>query len=162
MPCKSASFEDDSELESYNNAEKNLFYLINKKNNCSIAFVEGVLEFVSIPGNPFKFKVFQDFPLANDPLLLDEGNSVSPFIDIKIDKISVTIYHELSDTIERVPLLQMSMVVPEFIIQKSHAKTRVITKLVTELYSFDAKRNLWYVFILFLQIHLRTFFLFII
>ncbi|XP_023730135.1 uncharacterized protein LOC111877860 isoform X2 [Lactuca sativa] len=147
MPCKSASFEDDSELESYNNAEKNLFYLINKKNNCSIAFVEGVLEFVSIPGNPFKFKVFQDFPLANDPLLLDEGNSVSPFIDIKIDKISVTIYHELSDTIERVPLLQMSMVVPEFIIQKSHAKTRVITKLVTELYSFDAKRNLWNTFL---------------
>ncbi|CAH1413272.1 unnamed protein product [Lactuca virosa] len=54
---------------------------------------------------------------------------------------------EDENTIERVPLLQMSMVVPEFIIQKSHAKARVITKLVTELYSFDAKRNLWNTFL---------------
>ncbi|KVI02632.1 Vacuolar protein sorting-associated protein 13 domain-containing protein [Cynara cardunculus var. scolymus] len=145
LPCKSTGFEDDSELESYNNVEKNLFYLINRKNNCSIAFVEGVLEFVSSPRNPFKWKVFQDFALARDPLLLDtledsktgaqdtlhadKGKSTEstwalPLIDIKIDKISLTLYHEIPDTTEKLPLLQMSMVVPEFSIEILHAKTR--------------------------------------
>ncbi|KAI3665752.1 hypothetical protein L6452_44382 [Arctium lappa] len=168
LPCKSTSLEDDSELESYNSAEKDLFYLINRKNNCSIAFVEGVLEIVSKPGNPFKWKVFQDFALARDPLLLDtaedsktgaqdtlhadEGQSTGstwalPLIDVKIDKISLTLYHEIPDTTEKFPLLQMSMVVPEFIIQIVHAKTRVMTRLVVELYTFDAQRNLWSTFL---------------
>lgn len=151
-PCKSTSFEDDSEMESYKNAEKNLFYLINKKNNRSVAFVEGVLEFVSMPGNPFKWKVFQDFPLPRDPLLLNKfsvkeskpgSQDPLPFVNVKIDKIALTIYHELSDTTEKFPLLQMSMVAPEFIIQIMHAKTRVITRLVVEVFSFDAQRNLW-------------------
>ncbi|XP_024975003.1 uncharacterized protein LOC112513098 isoform X9 [Cynara cardunculus var. scolymus] len=168
LPCKSTGFEDDSELESYNNVEKNLFYLINRKNNCSIAFVEGVLEFVSSPRNPFKWKVFQDFALARDPLLLDtledsktgaqdtlhadKGKSTEstwalPLIDIKIDKISLTLYHEIPDTTEKLPLLQMSMVVPEFSIEILHAKTRVITRLAVELYTFDAQRNLWNTFL---------------
>lgn len=152
LPCKSTGFEDDNELESLNNVERNLVYMINKKNNCAIAFVEGALEFVSQPGNPFKWKVFNEFPMARDPLLLDnisvkESNTgaqdVSPFINITIDKISLTICHELSDTTEKFPLLQMSMAVPECIIQIMHAKTRVMTRLVYELYSFDAQRNLW-------------------
>lgn len=153
---QSVIFEDDTELESYNNAQKNLFHLINKKNKCSIAFVEGVLEFVSTPGNPFKFKVFQEFPVARDPLLLDNNNTSSQdtlladegnSIDVKIEKFSLIIYHELSDTTERFPLLQMAMEVPEFIIQIVHAKTRVITRFVIELYSFDAQRNLWNMFL---------------
>lgn len=152
LPYKSTGFEDDNELELLSNAERNLFYMINKKNNCSIAFVEGALEFVSQPGNPFKWKVFNEFPMARDPLLLDnfsvkESNTgaqdVSPFINIAIDKISLIICHELSDTTEKFPLLQMSLAVPECIIQIMHAKTRVMTRLVYELYSFDAQRNLW-------------------
>jgi len=152
QPFKSSIFEDDSELEPYNNGETNLFYLINKKNNCSVAFVEGVLEFVSGPGNPFKWKVFQDFSLARDSLLLDNSSveesktvaeNTSPFINVIMDKFSLTIYHELSDTTEKFPLLQMSMVVPEFIIQILNTKTRVMARLVVELYSFDAQRNLW-------------------
>ncbi|KAI3813329.1 hypothetical protein L1987_18049 [Smallanthus sonchifolius] len=156
QPFKSSSFEDDSELESYNNAEKNLFYLINKKNNCSVAFVEGVLEFISGPGNPFKWKVFQDFSLARDPLLLnnssvEESKAVAektlPFINVIMDKSSLTIYHELSDATEKFPLLQMSMATPEFIIQTLNTKTRVMARLVVELYSFDAQRNLWSTFL---------------
>ncbi|KAK9053203.1 hypothetical protein SSX86_029835 [Deinandra increscens subsp. villosa] len=156
QPFKSSSFEDDSELESYNNAGKNLFYLINKKNTCSVAFVEGVLEFVSSPGNPFKWKVFQDFSLARDPLLLnnslmEESKTVAenalPFVNVTVDKISLTIYHELSDTTEKFPLLQMSMIAPEFIIQILNSKTRVMARLVVELYSFDAQRNLWSTFL---------------
>lgn len=152
LPYKSTGFEDDNELELLSNAERNLFYMINKKNNCSIAFVEGALEFVSQPGNPFKWKVFNEFPMARDPLLLDnfsvkESNTgaqdVSPFINIAIDKISLTICHELSDTTEKFPLLQMSVAIPECIIQIMHAKTRVMTRLVYELYSFDTQRNLW-------------------
>ncbi|KAL4568657.1 hypothetical protein LXL04_024272 [Taraxacum kok-saghyz] len=141
------STEDDSELESYNNnTEKNLFYLINKKNSCSIAFVEGVLEFVSTPSNPFKWKVFEDFPLVRDPASLhgDEGKNS---IDVAIDRMSITIYHEHSETRERFPLLQMAMDVPQCIIQKVHAKTRVITRCVVEIYSFNAQRNSWNMFV---------------
>nr|XP_043638642.1 uncharacterized protein LOC122609764 isoform X2 [Erigeron canadensis] len=158
QPYNSTSSEDDSELGVYENADKSLFYLMNKKNNCPIAFVEGVLEFVSTPGNPFKWKVFQDFPLARDPLMIDnfpvkesrngaqdtlQADKKKSFIDFTIDKISWTIYHELSDTTEKFPLLQMSMLAPEFIIQIMNAKTRVMAKLIVDLYSFDAQRNLW-------------------
>ncbi|XP_071694742.1 uncharacterized protein [Rutidosis leptorrhynchoides] len=149
---------EDSELEEYNNAEKNLFYLINKRNDSSIAFVEGFLEFVSSPGNPFKFKVFQSSHLARDLLLLDNVSTQEPktsdhdtlcedkrksFIDVTIDKISLTIYHELLDITEKFPLIQMSTIVPEFIIQMVDTKTRLMTRLVVEVYTFDAQRNLW-------------------
>ncbi|KAL8200609.1 hypothetical protein R6Q57_011948 [Mikania cordata] len=156
QPCMSSSFEDDSELESYNNADKNLFNLINKKNNCSLAFVEGVLEFVSGTGNPFKWKVFQNFSLSSDPFLRnnsseEESKTVAentlPFINVIMDKFSITICHELSDTTEKFPLLQMSMVTPEFILQILNAKTRVMVRLVVELYSFNAQRNLWSTFL---------------
>ncbi|KAJ0726865.1 putative vacuolar protein sorting-associated protein [Helianthus annuus] len=150
QPFKSSSFEDDGNLESYNNAENNLFYLINKKNNCSVSFVEGVLEFVSSPGNPFKWKVFQDFSLVRDPPLLNNSSvdeSTSPFINVVVDKFSLTIYHELSDTTEKFPLLQMSMVAPELIVQILNSKARVMARLIAELYAFDAQRNLWSTFL---------------
>uniref|UniRef100_F6I7D8 Vacuolar protein sorting-associated protein 13 VPS13 adaptor binding domain-containing protein n=1 Tax=Vitis vinifera TaxID=29760 RepID=F6I7D8_VITVI len=63
---KPESYEGDADWEPYSQLTKNTFYLINKKNDCAVAFVDGIPEFVRKPGNPFKLKVFHDSSLACD------------------------------------------------------------------------------------------------
>lgn len=160
------SSEGDIESESYNFLARNTFYLVNKKIDRAVAFVDGVPEFVNKPGNPFKWKVFVDFPLARDVGLPDRypvdasrtslqhdlhGNkerfSGIPqnlhYIDIVIEKIILTIVHELPDTKETFPLLQASISTREFTVQILPAKARVISTLSMVLCYFDSQSNLW-------------------
>lgn len=163
IPCKSKAFDRDVEIDP---PTKHTFQLVNKKNDLAAAFVNGVLEFVIKPGNPFKWKVFDNhFPAVNNLLpnscLVEEsqtrsqrdlhledgadlrknGNTLG--ITITTDNISWTIVHELSDTKEKFPLLQGSIGATEIVVQLSNIKIRVISRLQALLYFFDAKRNLW-------------------
>ncbi|XP_057499975.1 uncharacterized protein LOC130784197 isoform X3 [Actinidia eriantha] len=170
LSCKPDSYEGDIEPDSYNFLARNTFYLVNKKIDRAVAFVDGVPEFVSKPGNPFKLKVFSDFPPARAVVSPDScsleatRNSLHhnshvnkerasgktgnlPRIDIIIDKIVLTVVHELPDTRETFPLLQASTSTDEFIVQILFAKARVISTLSFVLYYFDAQSNLWRDFI---------------
>ncbi|KAL7193185.1 hypothetical protein ACSBR2_024904 [Camellia fascicularis] len=158
--CKSYSHDGDIESDSYNFLARNTFYLVNKKNDHAVAFIDGVPEFVSKPGNPFKWKIFYDFSLARDVLLLDsysgqasrtslQDNSQGnlPCIDIRVDKVILTIVDELPDAEETFPLLQASISTVEFIVQILFAKVRVISTLSFVICYFDARSNLWGEFI---------------
>lgn len=166
ISCKLDSSEGDIESESYNYLARNTFYLVNKKIDRAVAFVDGVPEFVNKPGNPFKWKVFVDFPLACDVGLPDRyrvdaartslqhdlrgtderfsGKQQNrPYIVIMIDKIILTIVHELPDTKETFSLLQASISARELTVQILPAKVRVISTLSMALYYFDSQSNLW-------------------
>lgn len=166
LPCKVENYKDDTELESFNPVAKNTFYLVNKKNDRGIAFIDGSLEFVSKPGNPFKWKVFLEESLPRDFVLLDnyseeasrtniprtshsneEGTSETigglSCINIAIAKLSVTVVHELSDTKEKFPLLQGSATFTEFIVQILYNKARIMSKIAVVLQYFNGQRNLW-------------------
>ncbi|KAF8015488.1 hypothetical protein BT93_H1109 [Corymbia citriodora subsp. variegata] len=165
-PCKSDKFEVDIEREPYNQLVKHTFYLVNKKNDSAIAFVNGVPEFVGKPGNPFKFKVLQDTAPADDCAMVDIGGSkevlgrdlnddehmpeerksrqgVLPRIDVKVDKVSVTIVHELLGTVDTVPLLQGRIVDTQFTVQSLPVKVRIMCSFTALLDYFDAQKNAW-------------------
>ncbi|XP_059638646.1 uncharacterized protein LOC132280907 isoform X2 [Cornus florida] len=161
LSSKPESYEGDIELESHNLVAKNTFYLVNKKNDSAVAFVDGVPEFVSKPGNLFKWKVFCDLSPACDAVLLDsyslKESTISlqqnshvnkerrnlPYIVITIEKVTLTIVHELSDTMEKFPLLQGSISADEFIVQILFAKARMMCTLKIMLTYFDSRHNLW-------------------
>lgn len=64
VPFKPDAYEDAIGLESSTYISKRAFHLVNKKNDCALAFIDGMLEFVSKPGNLFKWKVFDDLGLV--------------------------------------------------------------------------------------------------
>lgn len=158
--------DDDSELEKYHLPAKNTFYLVNKKNDRALAFIDGILEFVAKPGNPFKFKVFHDFLPDGNALFSDcylgvalerglpcnsrvtEERDLSNIkrargVSILINKVAVTIVHELADTMERFLLLQGTIGCTEVIVQMSNTKARFMCRLAVMLHNFDARRNIW-------------------
>ncbi|PON54074.1 Vacuolar protein sorting-associated protein [Parasponia andersonii] len=160
------NYESDIDWEPYNQLVKRTFYLVNKKNDCAVAFVDGVPEFVRKPGNPFKFKVFHDLSVAYDVGKIDSRsledsrtslqdqasklnertsghNKKLPCIDIMFDKISLTIVHELSETSDMFPLLRASIDNTQLIVQVTYTKTRVISTLKAAIYHFDSQRNSW-------------------
>ncbi|KAL3616453.1 hypothetical protein CASFOL_039843 [Castilleja foliolosa] len=175
LPFTPDAYEDAIELESSISLSKRTFHLVNKKNDCAVAFTDGILEFVNKPGNLFKWKVFDDpAPVGNNlspnSSLMEVGNSQrtgSDFqnvsnvtgvgksttnqqlsgITIAVDKVLVTIVHELSDTEEKFPLLQGSILPNQAIIQFSNLKLRVINTFEVILYYFDAQQNSWKEFI---------------
>ncbi|KAK4393366.1 hypothetical protein Sango_1807400 [Sesamum angolense] len=144
------------------------------------------LEFVSKPGNLFKWKVFDNpgpvggnlLPNSNivegpsnpstssrDPCaspstgtnslsdsnvtgtrqLRTNGNLLG--ITITVDKVTLTIVHELSDTEEKFPLLQGSLLPNQTIIQISNSKVRVMNTFEVVVSYFDAHKNSWEEFI---------------
>lgn len=166
FPYKHDIYDADVDLETYLPQTKNIFYLVNKKNDCAAAFVNGVLEVVSKPGHPFKFKVFRDpSPYVNnvfsDGCLEKEPGTIllhdscisevkdlsqrgSSFgIDVTVDKVSLTIVHELSDSKEKVPLLQSSITTTGVAIQISNTKVRAMSRLEVLLYYFDSQKDIW-------------------
>ncbi|KAK9285530.1 hypothetical protein L1049_024725 [Liquidambar formosana] len=166
LSYKPESYEGDIDWEPYNQLAKNTFYLVNKKNDCAVAFVDGLPEFVRKPGNPFKFKVFRDLPLARDVLKLDSRSveasgtnlqhsphvdkeraymqaGILPRIDLTIDNVTLTIVHELSNTRDKAPLIRGCINNIQLIIQILSSKVRVISTLIAVLTYFDAQRNLW-------------------
>ncbi|CAI9110059.1 OLC1v1010021C1 [Oldenlandia corymbosa var. corymbosa] len=166
IPYRPETYSGHSDWESDSFSIKNTFYLVNKKNDQSVAFHDGVLEFVSKPGNLFKWKFFHEMlppgnslPLTssllgtagpairndlqvNDNRELRNGSSKRG-ITIVVNKATLTIVHELSDTTEKFPLLQVSINSTEFIIQISERKARFMTWLEMMLLYFDSQRNLW-------------------
>jgi len=151
----------DSEVN--NQSFKRTFYLVNKKNDSAIAFVDGALEFVRKPGNPIKFKIFNDitaaygaseiasFPrLATETMYTDEESTLwqggkLPCIDIKIEKVSLSIVHELSGTEYLFPLICLLLNSTQLNIQISAKKYRVISTSSAVAHYFDVERNLWLV-----------------
>ncbi|XP_022132801.1 uncharacterized protein LOC111005570 isoform X3 [Momordica charantia] len=159
----------DTDWEPYNQFGKRTLYLVNKKSDCGIAFVDGVPEFVRKPGNPFKFKMIHDFPgvcgVANMDHYLSETSETSrqqnshmdvrisgtdgmfPSIDISIENISLTIVHEISDTNDILPLIRGSLGNMQLTLQISSNKTRILSTSNAVLHYFDVQRNLWQRFI---------------
>ncbi|KAL1538923.1 hypothetical protein AAHA92_27610 [Salvia divinorum] len=68
LPFKPDAYEDAVGLESSTYITKRAFHLVNKKNDCALAFIDGMLEFVSKPGNLFKWKVFDDLGSVRNSL----------------------------------------------------------------------------------------------
>lgn len=166
LSCKPESYDGDIEWEPNNLLVRRTFYLVNKKNDCAVAFVNGVPEFVRKPGNPFKFKVFTDLSIGRDVVKLDsrpmEASETSlqhdahmgedstsilgkilPFIDITIEEISLTIGHELLDTKDIFPLLCGRICNIQIILHVLSTKTRVISTSSTAMYYFDAQTCSW-------------------
>lgn len=182
IPFKPDAYEDAIELESSTSLSKRAFHLVNKKNDCALAFIDGILEFVSKPGNLFKWKVFDDPGPVRKNLLPNRyivGGLSSPTsesrelqgsmnagadpqsdsnvtdmgvlrtngklsgITVAIDKVTLTIVHELSDTEEKFPLLQGSIMPNQPIIQISNVKVRIMNTFEVTLYYFDAQQNSW-------------------
>ncbi|CAH9102206.1 unnamed protein product [Cuscuta epithymum] len=165
IPCESKAFEGAADCEMFPST-KHMFQLVNKKNGRAAAFVDGVLELVSKPGNPFKWKVLPNhLPPVNNNLpssqlgevsqtgsqcdlhledIANPGKSENSYgITITVDNISWTIVHELSHTKEKFPLLHGSVSSTETVVQISNIKFRVISRLQAILHFFDAKKNIW-------------------
>ncbi|KAL3346536.1 hypothetical protein AABB24_025135 [Solanum stoloniferum] len=166
LPYKHDIYDADVDLKTYLPQTKNVFYLVNKKNDCAAAFVNGVLEVVRKPGHPFKFKVFRDpSPYVNNVFLdgclekepgtillhdscISEGKDLSQRgssfgITVAVDKVSLTIVYELSDSKEKVPLLQGSISFTEVVIQISNTKVRAMSRLGFLMYYFDSQKDMW-------------------
>lgn len=165
LSYKPETFEDDIDWVRCNQLAKRNFYLVNKKNNFAVSFVDGVPEFVSRPGNLFKFKVFHDPSLASDGEMLgsysveaSESNlkhepcsgkertlytGILPSIDVRVAKITLTIVHELPVTKDKFPLFRGCIDNVQLTVQILSSKARVVSKLMVMLTYFDAQRNLW-------------------
>ncbi|ERN17671.1 hypothetical protein AMTR_s00059p00194330 [Amborella trichopoda] len=170
VPCRPKYYEGSDELEVCNNLLKGAFYLVNQKNDCAVAFIDGLPQFVKKPGNPFKAKILLNLslrkaitaPEASDTytskpgeidgvsksLLRDEANrSVLPhhpsYVNITTDKISVTLLYEVSGTNDNIPLLRWFIDNAQFIVQVSPSKMRLISTLSFLIESFDTLNNSW-------------------
>ncbi|TYH44733.1 hypothetical protein ES332_D11G215800v1 [Gossypium tomentosum] len=150
------TYDGDIDWEPYNCVLRNSFYLVNKKNDCAVAFNDRVPVFVKKPGNPLKFKGLSDMSVAQDVAETEinlgahedgkrsygqRGNL--PCIGISIDKVSLTIFHELSDANDRFPLLHACIFDTQITLQILSTKTRVISTSKALLQHFDAQANFW-------------------
>ncbi|KAI4327520.1 hypothetical protein L6164_019969 [Bauhinia variegata] len=160
--CEGESSKGVTDWDGYNQFAKRTFYLVNKKNDSAVAFIDGVPEFVSKPGNPFKFKILHDlcnFSDVTDPtsnlimapptsLPMDEDriswlDGKISRIDFKIEKISLNVVHELSDAEDFFPLISGNINNTQLIIQRLATKYRVISTSTAVVHYFHAPRNLW-------------------
>ncbi|KAL6551686.1 hypothetical protein OROGR_007840 [Orobanche gracilis] len=170
LPFTPDAYEDATELESSTSLSKRTFHLVNKKNDCAVAFNDGILEFVSKPGNLFKWKMFNEAAIVGNNLSpnryftrqLSSTTSDSQHasnmgelmtnqklmgITMAVQKVTMTIVHELPDSEEKVPLLQGSIIPNQAIIQLSNFKLRVMNTFEVILCYFDAQQNSWNSFI---------------
>ncbi|MED6114835.1 hypothetical protein PIB30_084302 [Stylosanthes scabra] len=161
-PPEGGSYEGVTDWEACNQSIKRSCCLVNKKNNCAIAFVDGAPEFVMKPGNPIKLKIFHDLSVGYDatdtvryPRMAPQSRrqtdeeSISlqggtlPRIDINIEKITLHIVHEFSDTEDLFPLICLFINNTQIIVQKLATKSRVIGSSTAGVQYYDALRNLW-------------------
>uniref|UniRef100_A0ACD6A2G5 Uncharacterized protein n=1 Tax=Avena sativa TaxID=4498 RepID=A0ACD6A2G5_AVESA len=163
------SFEDDEDdAKSCKVISSSSYHLVNKKNNYGIAFVDGQLEFVKKPGNPFKLKVFDEFLFSDVARLIVpntnlDGNSYldveeelpsavmarletgasSKHITMSIDKIVCTITHEVSDTGDVFPLVQNCISDIRVVTQIYPSKTRILSSFKVSGQYYDARKDMW-------------------
>ncbi|XP_058069198.1 uncharacterized protein LOC131218589 isoform X3 [Magnolia sinica] len=165
LSYKPESYEGDNDLESYNQLARKAFYLVNQKSDCGVAFVDGLPEFVKKPGHPFKVKLFSGSSPMQEVRRLDvphtdtdetcgtnAGDDLSnvdnkfnnfPNVNITIDKVSLTILHEVSELNDKFPLLRGCMDNFQFSLQLLSSKTRLTTTFTAAIYYLDARRDLW-------------------
>jgi len=154
---ESENYKGDIDWETYRKLVKDTFYLVNKKSDSAVAFIDGFPEFVRKPGNPFKFKVFHESlatrsltPVVPSEIHESETHSVMvdsspPSITVTIDGVSLTIVHELSETRDRFPLFRGSVNITQLTVQMLSSKVRIMsTSNILVLY-FDAQTNQWLV-----------------
>lgn len=165
VPYKSNSFGED-DVNSYLTSAKKAFQLVNQKNNCAVAFVDGMPEFVKKPGHPFKAKVLNEFPLTTDWRLnvpserifydskeesSQDGGEISgcgskaPHVNIMIDKVTVTILHEISDAKSKIPILCTSVNDICVIGLINSSKFRIICSFTFAMQYMEALRSIWLV-----------------
>ncbi|KAM0863381.1 hypothetical protein ACQ4PT_044630 [Festuca glaucescens] len=163
------SFEDDDDdVKSCKVISSSSYHLVNKKNSYGIAFVDGLLEFVKKPGNPFKVKVldeslFSDVARLIVPNTNLDGNSYldledelpsavmdrleagasSQHITMSIDKISLTITHEVFDTGDVFPLIQNCISDIRVVTQIYPSKTRILSSFKVSGQYYDARKDMW-------------------
>ncbi|XP_057771209.1 LOW QUALITY PROTEIN: uncharacterized protein LOC130991025 [Salvia miltiorrhiza] len=185
LPFKPDAYEDAIGLESSTYISKRAFHLVNKKNDCALAFIDGMLEFVSKPGNLFKWKVFDDLgpvrnslspnrfvmeglasatPVSEEQGSTDAGTNLQSdsnvndmgvlstngnllAITVNVEKVTLTIVHELSETEEKFPLLQGCIMPNQTIVHISDVKVRIMDRFEVILYYFDGQQNSWKEFI---------------
>ncbi|XP_044379606.1 uncharacterized protein [Triticum aestivum] len=169
FPLGFDSFEDDEDDgNSCKVISSSSYHLVNKKNNYGIAFVDGLLEFVKKPGNPFKLKIldeslFSDVARLIVPNMNLDGNSYldvedelpsavmdrletvasSQHITISIDKIVFTITHEVFDTGDVFPLVQNCINDIRVVTQIYPSKIRILSSFKVSGQYFDARKNMW-------------------
>ncbi|ESQ46725.1 hypothetical protein EUTSA_v10027614mg [Eutrema salsugineum] len=155
---ESENYKGDIDWETYRKLVKDTFYLVNKKSDSAVAFIDSFPEFVRKPGNPFKFKVFRESlairnstsvvpPEIHESETQSVMNSSPPSITVTIDGVSLTIVHELSETRDRFPLFRGSINITQLTLQMLSSKARVMsTSNILVLY-FDAQTNQWREFI---------------
>ncbi|CAL5092653.1 unnamed protein product [Urochloa decumbens] len=168
LPFRIDNFDDDGDDgKSYKVVPRSSYYLVNKKNNYGIAFVDGLLEFVKKPGNPFKVQVFDEsifsdvarlivphMNLDNNTYLDVEddvpfsvrdrlaSDASSQHVIINADKFVFTITHEVFDT-DVFPLVQACISDIRVVTQIFPSKIRILSSFKVSGQYFDARRNLW-------------------
>ncbi|KAL5987192.1 hypothetical protein ACLOJK_041189 [Asimina triloba] len=154
LPYEPESNEGDNYPESYNQLARKAFYLVNKKNDCGVAFIDGLPEFVKKPGHPFKDIRCLSVPNAHidrrsetnagDSFSnADNDFNCSPYIDIKTGVITLTILHELSEVNDRFPLLYGCVNGFQLYLLVTSSKTRLISTFTAAIHNHDSRENHW-------------------
>ncbi|KAL6622548.1 hypothetical protein ACP70R_032427 [Stipagrostis hirtigluma subsp. patula] len=168
LPFMFDNFEDDSDDGRYYKVTpRSSYHLINKKNSCGIAFVDGLLEFVEKPGNPFKVQVFDESVFSDVARLVPTTNwDINTYLDVEddvpfdgrdrlassassqhvvinVDKIVLTITHEVFDTDNVFPLLQTCISDIRVVAQIFPSKFRILNSFKVSGLYFNARKNLW-------------------
>jgi hypothetical protein len=169
LPFRIDNFDDDGDdAKSYKVIPRSSYHLVNKKNNYGIAFVDGLLEFVKKPGNPFKVQVFDEsifsdvarlivphMNLDNNTYLEVEddvpfsvrdrlaSDASSQHVIISVDKIVFTITNEVFDTDNVFPLVQTCISDIRVVTQIFPSKIRILSSFKISGQYFNARRNLW-------------------
>ncbi|XP_010558503.1 PREDICTED: uncharacterized protein LOC104827123 [Tarenaya hassleriana] len=158
--CEFENYKGDIDWETYRKLVEGSFFLVNKKSNSAVAFIDGFPEFVRKPGNPFKFKVFRDSLVThdvrstvhhedhNDEMQASVKDIRSPCISITFDEVALTIVHELSETRDRFPLLRGSINITQLVVQMLCSKARIISTSKVSIEYYDAQKYQWQEFIL--------------
>ncbi|KAI0501557.1 hypothetical protein KFK09_016502 [Dendrobium nobile] len=162
-------FEDDDDLKTYATARK-AFHMVNLKSDCSVAFVEEMPEFVKKPGNQLKVKLFDGYalekgiaghlskPFSDDAYIEHKKSSGSsaersglqtslPHVNISVDDVTLTIFHEVSDVDDQLPLFRCCLDNIAFLGQILSTKLRVLSSFSAVLHQFDARTKIWREFI---------------
>lgn len=169
LPLRFDKFEDDGDDgKSCKAIPRNSYYLVNKKNNYGIAFVDGLLEFVKKPGSPFKLQVLDESMFSDasrfivphmnldnntyldveDDVLSDvrdqlASDASSQHIVINVDKIIFTVTHEVLDNDNVFPLVQNCISDIRVATQIFPSKVRILSSFKVSGQYFNARRNLW-------------------
>ncbi|CAA7399486.1 unnamed protein product [Spirodela intermedia] len=171
VPYKAENYGDDDDVEfsSYCMSSRKAFYLVNHKNNSGVSFVDGFPEFVKNPGSPFKMKVLHELNRVCDAVERnfprshivgpDDSNSQGQgscddesrylegasllHISIKIERISITMFHEISDADDKFPLVRCRIGDVDIIGQILPSKFRLICTYFIAMDYFNAKMNSW-------------------